>query len=127
MRVGLVVILVVLLNCPAHAVEKLSPRQAHAAAKSGDMILVDIRRPDEWATTGVAKGALRIDMLSGDFKARVAALRASNPDSKIGLICQAGVRSARMSQLLEDAGLAGLVDIAGGTEEWIEQGLPIER
>jgi rhodanese-related sulfurtransferase len=118
---------VAFMTFPAFAVEKLTPKAAHALVASGDMILVDIRRPDEWAATGVAKGALRINMLDGDFKSRIETLRAANPGKKIGLLCQAGVRSDRMSQLLENKGLSGLVDVTGGTAEWIELGLPVTR
>jgi rhodanese-related sulfurtransferase len=127
MRLLLVTLFAILVSSSAFAVEKLTPQQTHAAVQRGDMILVDIRRPDEWATTGVAAGALRLSMLSGDFKSKIQALRQANPNIKIGLICQAGVRSARMSKLLEDAGLTGLVDVTGGTSEWIDKGLPVKR
>jgi rhodanese-related sulfurtransferase len=123
----LVFLFAALMTFPAFAVEKLTPRAAYALVAGGDMVLVDIRRPDEWAATGVAKGALRINMLDGDFKWRIEALRAANPSRKIALICQAGVRSARMSQLLENKGLSGLVDVTGGTAQWIELGLPVSR
>jgi rhodanese-related sulfurtransferase len=64
-------------------------------------------------------------MLDGDFKSHIEALRKSNPGKKIGFICQAGVRSAQMSQLLENAGLTGIVDVTGGTRQWIDVGLPV--
>jgi rhodanese-related sulfurtransferase len=126
-RAILVSVLAVFLSFPAFAVEELSPKVVHAMVQNGEMILVDIRRPDEWATTGIAKGALRINMLDGDFKSRIEALRSSYPGKKIGLICQAGIRSARMSQRLEDAGMTNLVDVKGGTQEWIDQDLPVKR
>jgi rhodanese-related sulfurtransferase len=116
-----------LLLSPAFAVEKLGPKATHAAVMSGDMVLIDIRRPDEWQATGVAQGALKIDMRAADFAARIKAIRASNPGRKIGLICQVGVRSARLSNRLEQAGLTGLVDVIGGTALWIDQGLPLAR
>jgi rhodanese-related sulfurtransferase len=111
----------------AFAVEKMGPKATYAALNSGNLILIDIRRPDEWRTTGSAKGALRISMLSPDFVTRVKALQASNPNKKVALICQVGVRSARQSKNLEAQGLNGMVDVVGGTQLWIQQGLPITK
>jgi rhodanese-related sulfurtransferase len=112
---------------PAYAVDKLGPRATFRAMSEGSLILVDIRRPDEWRSTGSAKGALRINMLSPDFAARIKMLQTSNPGKKIALICQVGVRSARLSKNLEAQGLTALVDVVGGTQLWIDQGLPITR
>ena len=36
---------------------ELSPPQAHALATSGQITLIDVRRPDEWASTGSGEGA----------------------------------------------------------------------
>ena len=41
----------------------LTAPQAHAAATAGDITLIDIRRPDEWAKTGSGEGAHRVDLL----------------------------------------------------------------
>jgi rhodanese-related sulfurtransferase len=122
-----IAIFCLLMVLPAYAVDKLGPRATHKALSAGDLILVDIRRPDEWQATGSAKGALRISMLSPDFIARLRALQASNPGKKIALICQVGVRSARQAKNLEAQGLKDLVDVVGGTQLWIDQRLPITR
>jgi rhodanese-related sulfurtransferase len=127
MRIILSLVLFALLSLPALAVEKLGPKATHAAVNAGTLILIDVRRPDEWRATGSAEGALRISMLSEDFTARVKALQAANPNKKIALICQAGVRTAALSQRLESDGLTGIVDVVGGTQLWIDQGLPIKR
>ena len=39
--------------------------------KTGDLILIDFRTPEEWAETGVAQGALALTMHSRDFGAKV--------------------------------------------------------
>jgi rhodanese-related sulfurtransferase len=66
-------------------------------------------------------------MLNKSFTDQVKALQAANPKKRIALICQAGVRSARLSKQLENQGLNGLVDVEGGTQLWIDQGLPVSR
>lgn len=112
--------------------ETLTPAQAFDAARAGDILFVDIRRPDEWARTGIAQGAVPIDMRRDDFVAAIAAARQS-PAQPIALICARGVRSARMTRLLTDAGLTPIIDIPQGMlgsfagSGWIKQGLPLRE
>jgi rhodanese-related sulfurtransferase len=127
MRLMVTMIALLFLTLPSLAADQKGPRAVHAAVAAGTMTLIDIRRPDEWQATGSAKGALRMSMLSPDFAARIKALQAAKPGQRIALICQAGVRSARLAKNLEAQGLTGLVDVIGGTQLWIDQGLPLTR
>jgi rhodanese-related sulfurtransferase len=127
MRFLITIIFCMAMALPAWSVEKLGPKATFAAVQAGTVLLIDIRRPDEWRATGSAQGALRISMLNEDFAARLKALQASSPGKRIALICQLGVRSARLSNDLEAQGLKGLVDVVGGTQLWIDQGLPLTR
>lgn len=70
----------------------LSTPQAHEAAVSGAIFLVDIRRPDEWARTGVGAGAVPINMLAQDFIEQVSAQVGGNRSLPVALICARGVR-----------------------------------
>ena len=108
----------------------LTPAQAFAALENSDILLVDIRRPDEWESTGVAQGAVPIDMRREDFVDAVLAARQS-PAQPIALICARGVRSARLARFLTQAGLTPLIDIPEGMlgsfagPGWVRQGLPV--
>ncbi|MEP2782784.1 MAG: rhodanese-like domain-containing protein [Pseudoruegeria sp.] len=110
--------------------ETLSPAQAFDAARDGDILLVDIRRPDEWERTGVPKGAVPIDMRRDDFIDAVLAARQSQAQP-IALICARGVRSARVTRHLTDAGLTPIIDIPEGMlgsfagSGWLKRGLPV--
>ncbi|MBO9475831.1 rhodanese-like domain-containing protein [Shimia sp. R10_1] len=112
--------------------ETMTPVQAYTAAKLGEILLVDIRRPDEWRQTGVPENAVPIDMRRGDFVAQVIAARTSSTQ-QIALICARGVRSARVTHWLEDAGLTRIVDIPEGMlgsragPGWLERGLPVRE
>ncbi|MEO0343598.1 MAG: rhodanese-like domain-containing protein [Pseudomonadota bacterium] len=112
--------------------ETLTPTSAFAALQSGDIVLVDIRRPDEWKLTGIAQGAVAIDMRRDDFINAVLAARQSN-SQPIALICARGVRSARTARLLTDAGLTPIIDIPEGMlgsfagPGWLKQGLPVRE
>lgn len=123
--------LAVYSNADAADEKTLTPGQALAATAQGQILLVDIRRPDEWKRTGIAQGAVPIDMRRPDFIAAVQTARRSS-DQPIALICARGVRSARMTRLLLDAGLGAIIDVPEGMlgsfagPGWIKQGLPLQ-
>jgi len=108
----------------------LSTPQAHEAAVSGAIFLVDIRRPDEWARTGVGAGAVPINMLAQDFIEQVSAQVGGNRSLPVALICARGVRSRKMSNRLKQAGFTNIIDVpegmlgSGAGPGWIKRGLP---
>lgn len=110
----------------------MTPAELHDAVLAGAVVLIDVRRPDEWTSTGLAAGAVPIDLRDPDFitKVRAAQGQAALP---IAVICARGVRSRRMAGRLEDAGLAPIVDIPEGMlgsragPGWIKAGLPLEN
>lgn len=109
----------------------LSASDAYAQAESGAIVLVDIRRPDEWAETGIAQGAVALDMREDAFVAQLVTLRQTYPDTPIALICRTGNRSEYVVSTLAGQGFPGLADVsegmAGGRNGtgWIPAGLPI--
>lgn len=106
---------------------------AHARAKAGKIALIDIRRPDEWARTGSGDGAHRLDMRRKDFIPALEKITAGNRETPIALICARGVRSARMGNLLAQAGYTNIIDVPEGMlgsatgPGWIKRGLPLDR
>ena len=109
----------------------LTPLAAYEAAKAGDIILIDIRRPDEWARTGSPEGGHRVDLRDADFTDRLAALADGDLGASIALICARGVRSARTSNVLAAAGFTNIIDVpegmlgSGAGPGWINRGLPL--
>lgn len=109
----------------------LTPPEAHAAAKAGEIILIDIRRPDEWAKTGSPDGGHRVDLRVEDFADQLAALANGDKNAPIALICARGVRSARTSNLLAEAGFTNIIDVpegmlgSGAGPGWLSRGLPL--
>ncbi len=108
----------------------LTTPQAHEAAVSGDITLVDIRRPDEWARTGVGQGAVPINMLDRDFIEQVSAQVNGDHSAPVALICARGVRSRKMTARLQKAGFTNIIDVpegmlgSGAGPGWIKRGLP---
>jgi rhodanese-related sulfurtransferase len=111
----------------------LTPPQAHKKALNGEVLLVDIRRPDEWAKTGSGQGASRLDMRRSDFIDALNDLVQGDRTRPVALICARGVRSRRMGQRLLDAGFVNIIDIPEGMlgsragPGWLERGLPVIR
>jgi rhodanese-related sulfurtransferase len=109
----------------------LSTPDAHAAAVSGEITLVDIRRPDEWARTGVGQGAVGINMLDRNFIDQVSVLVGGDHSKPVALICARGVRSRKMSNRLKQAGFTNIIDVpegmlgSGAGPGWIKRGLPL--
>jgi rhodanese-related sulfurtransferase len=111
----------------------MSVREAHERNKVGAVILVDIRRPDEWADTGVAEGAIKLDMTSPVFEARLAGLRAENPGKPIAIICRTANRTRHVQEVLGKRGWTNIVDVRGGmlgdgrNKGWLDEGLPLGK
>ncbi|WP_341864254.1 rhodanese-like domain-containing protein [Gymnodinialimonas sp. 57CJ19] len=106
---------------------------AHDLASSGEVLLIDIRRPDEWAATGSPASGHRLDMRREDFTDALMDLTGGSADARIALICMRGVRSSRLTNRLIDAGFTNVIDVPEGMlgsaagPGWINAGLPLDR
>ncbi|MGL4727395.1 MAG: rhodanese-like domain-containing protein [Bosea sp. (in: a-proteobacteria)] len=113
------------------ALPSISVREAHERAKAGKSILVDIRRPEEWADTGVPQGAIKLDMTSPAFEAKLAGLRAENPGKPIDLICRTASRTRVVQEALIKRGWRNVVNVRGGllgnpgNPGWLDEKLPV--
>jgi rhodanese-related sulfurtransferase len=108
----------------------LSVTEAHAAARTDALTLIDIRRPDEWARTGVGQGAIPLDMRDNAFTQKLRAL-AGGTAAPIALICARGVRSRGLAATLTEAGFTTIIDVpegmlgSGAGPGWLATGLPV--
>lgn len=109
----------------------LSTPDAHRAAVAGDILLIDIRRPDEWQRTGVGQGAIALDMRRDDFTAALLGHTGGATDVPVALICARGVRSRGLSARLRDAGFTNIIDVpegmlgSGAGPGWLARDLPV--
>ena len=98
----------------------LTPEEALQRRQAGARLL-DIRGADEQAA-GMAEGAeaVPMDTLLADPRGWL--------DEKhlTVLICQRGLRSQAATDALVARGHAGVASVAGGTERWISDGLPMQ-
>ncbi len=94
----------------------MTAAEAHAAAQSGDVVLIDIRTPAEWRETGIPAAAHAIDMYEGpkDFTDKLLQTVGGDPTRRVALICRTGNRSATLQAHLAKAGFTNVVDVAEG-------------
>lgn len=117
---------------PAEAETQMTPSQVHQALLQQKILLIDVRRPDEWAATGIAQGAVPLDLREDSFVQSVRSTMAAKPNRPVALICARGVRSRRVAARLEQAGITQVIDVPEGMlgsaagQGWIARGLPLE-
>jgi rhodanese-related sulfurtransferase len=114
----------------------LSAPEAYAQAQAGKLTLIDIRHADEWHQTGIAQGALRIDMTNdhagAGFAEQVSAALGGDKDTPIALLSLAGNRGANAQQVLRAAGFTHVYNIregmmgSGAGPGWIARKLPLD-
>ena len=101
----------------------LASADAYESFSANDnAIIVDVRNPDEWTTTGVPVGAALIPL--PEFETRGPAELPQDKD--IYVICNSGNRSRVASQILIDAGYQNVINVDGGIQAWLRNGFPTE-
>ncbi len=105
-----------LLTHPLHAQSHYSALPTVEQIEAADVLLVDIRRPEEWVETGVLPGAVLLTYEHFDSPdAFLDALRPHmKPDQPIALICRTGSRTSRAAPALGARVDVPVIDFGGG-------------
>lgn len=98
--------------------KSLTPSEAAAAMRRGQLQLVDVREAPELAGARV-EGAKHIPL--GELSARVSELDPSRP---VAFLCRSGSRSAMATRAAANAGLDA-ANVKGGVIAWARSGLPL--
>lgn len=96
------------------------------AARPDDVLVIDVRTPDEFRGGHVA-GALNLPL--GDLNNRVRELSEelkAYADHPVYLMCRTSNRASSAARTLKDAGLKNLKVVDGGMMKWARAGLPVE-
>src|SRR5262249_5663730 len=97
----------------------IDPRDAARRLEAGELVLVDVREPYEWAA-GHVPGSSHVEMQ------RVAEMAPEIPDDRpVAFICLGGVRSGLVTQGLRAVGYDAYT-VRGGFAAWVALGLPVE-
>lgn len=114
----------------------LSAPDAHRMSVAGEIVLIDIRTPQEWRLTGVPQGAEKISWHPGEtqrFAEEILRLAGGDRDAPIALICRTGNRSTQAQDLLVREGFTRVYNVTEGTAGsagepgWLKRGLPVDR
>lgn len=94
--------------------------------------LIDIRRPEEWASTGVVEGSKKITFflkngsLNQSFVPEFTSL--VKQGDKVALICRTGNRTKAAGQaLVQQLGYKNVYNVTHGITGWIRQGRPVVK
>jgi rhodanese-related sulfurtransferase len=90
---------------------------------AGALELLDVRTPPEYASAHVP-GAKLAPLDDLDVEALLARHK---PGAPIYVLCQAGARAAKAIEQFERAGCDDCILVEGGTQAWIDAGLPVHR
>jgi len=101
-------------------VTNATPEQVHAWLANGEILLVDVREPNEYAFERI-HGALLYPLSTFDPKALPGEGR------KLVLHCGSGKRSLMAAHQLQAAGHGHLTHLEGGIQAWKAAGLPVVR
>jgi rhodanese-related sulfurtransferase len=107
------------------AITTISPQKLHETTQAGrEVDLIDVRTPAEFREVHVRFARnVPLDQLDA---ATFAAGRNGNAET-LYVICQSGGRGQRACERLFGAGYIKVVNVEGGTQAWIEAGLPVVR
>lgn len=111
----------------------ISPPEVHRLAAEKKVLLVDIRRPDEWAETGVGEYAVTIDMEDPLFTTKLNAAMGNDRTRPVALICRSANRTRIVQQALTQHGYTKVINVEGGMsgnaadKGWIAHGLPVAK
>lgn len=105
---------------PTRKVEFIKPSELYAQMKAGTApIIVDVRLPNEWM-------GLRIGEVVNFPLTHLSELSARlDPTQPVVTVCNSAYRSSMAIGLLEAKGFQNVTSLAGGSEDWINAGLPV--
>ena len=113
----------------------MSVTEAHAKALAGEIVLVDVRTPDEWKETGVPASAHAITMHQEGrtFVAELQKVLSNDPAKPLAIICRTGNRTSSIYGELQRIGFKTVINVAEGVAGgpygpgWQKSGLPLRQ
>lgn len=109
-------------------VENLTVEQVVAEIPSDDLLLVDIREPQERRDKGCIPGAVSAPRGMLEFWADPSSpyhREEFDPDRRTILYCASGGRSALAAVMLADLGYRSVAHLDGGFTAWQQAGQPV--
>lgn len=107
-------------NLPTRKVDLIKPVELYSQMKAGkEPMIVDVRLPSEWM-------GLRIGNVVNLPLNRLSELSSKlDPDQPVITVCNSAYRSSMAIGVLEGKGFKNVTSMEGGSEAWVEAGLPV--
>jgi rhodanese-related sulfurtransferase len=118
-----------LLAAANASVPKISPQDASALMKGGNVLVVDVRDGTELHATGKIPGATHVSRGMIEFRAdpeSPAHDKSFSRDKTVLVYCASGGRSALAGKALQDLGYRDVRNL-GGFKDWVESGGAVEK
>lgn len=113
------------MNSATQVKTSVTPRQLNQLLQEGGPTeLIDVRTPGEFAS-GHVPGAKSIPL--DDLGASPFLEGIKGTSHPVYVLCQSGGRARKAIALLEQKEIGGCVLVEGGTQAWMDAGLPVER
>ena len=122
-----------IVTAAASRIESLSPQAVRDEIAAGDVILMDVREPQEWEQH--IEGAFQIPRGLLEFVADPDCGPRLPPSLKFDLdparrvivYCNSGARATLAALTLKDMGYERVANLQGGITAWREAGLPVNE
>jgi len=111
-------------------IENLTVEQAAQEVERGDVLLVDIREPEERVADGSIPGAVGAPRGMLEFWADPTSAYHRpefDPSKRIILHCASGGRSALAAATLQEMGYGQVAHMDGGAKAWKDSGRPMQE
>jgi len=106
---------------PGLAAQTATFEDVTAGLAKGEIVLVDIREPDEFVS-GHVPGAVNLPL------SRLTPAALPRPtDKKVVIMCRSGNRSGRLASMLPKVGREDIIDYSGSMIDWTRRGGPIVK
>lgn len=116
--IGIIVVVAVILLSRGlvFAYDEITEKELKEKMAKGGVVLLDVRENDEVANCKIPES---IHIPLAEVNARFKEL---DPQKEIVVYCAAGVRSARASKILDNAGFKNVKNLKGGIGRWVASG-----
>ena len=107
---------------PINSVGKMSVPELKSKLEEAELLLLDVREPNEWKEEGIIEGAKCIHF--ADLPDKMSSLPKNKP---IAVTCSVGNRASTAVSILEREGFNDLSNVLGGMTAWTNLGYPTKN